>query len=74
MRTNVCIDNRSILLLFCLKKFQCLSSFLLQALLFVIAQGNSDLIDCEAFHTGFWKKKSQDGEMIRNTHGVESCC
>ena len=57
MKTNVCIDNRSILPLPCLKKFQCLSSFLLQALLSVIAQGNSDLIDCEASQTGFWKKK-----------------
>ena len=37
-------------------------SFALQAMLFVIAQGNSDLIDCEAFQTGFWKKiKSRRG-------------
>ena len=56
---NVCIKNRSIPLFFCPKKFQCLSSVPLNGLLFLIAQGNSGLVNCEAFQPGFWKKKKR---------------
>ena len=31
---------------------------------FVITQGNSDLVDWEAFQTGFWKKKPKTGRGL----------